>query len=122
MTYFLTWNEVKGLYQINNWAIVEAGKASQNLIPKDEIVVAPYQGDTAFLYQIDRSGFPLIITTVEEMKRDYNVNFLISTTKDAKTSWLMNKYKTLAQTPDYIIVDLRTINPNFKDTGEKEPL
>lgn len=122
ITYYLTWNEVKGLYQVNNWAIVRAGEAAQSLIPKNEIVVAPYMGDTAFLYQINRSGFPLIITTVEEMKRDHKVNFLISTTRDAKTAWLMNKYKTLAETSDYIIVDLREINPAFKNTGEKEPL
>lgn len=122
ITYFLTWNEIKGLYQVNNWAIVRAGEAAQELIPKDEIVVAPYMGDTAFLYQVNRSGFPLIITTAEEMKRDYKVNFLVSTTKDTKTSWLMNKYKTLAETPEYIIVDLREINPNFTNLNEKEPL
>lgn len=121
LTYLLTWNEIKGLYQINNWAIVRAGEAAQSIIPEDAIVVAPYMGDTAFLYQIDRSGFPLIITTVEEMKRDHNVTFLISTTKDTKTAWLMNKYKTAAETSDFIIVDLREVNPNFKDTG-KEPL
>ena len=122
LMYFLTWNEIKGLYQINNWAIVRAGEAAQELIPKDATVVAPYMGDTAFLYQINRNGFPLIVTTVEEMKRDHNVNFLISTTRDAKTAWLMGKYKTLAETSDYIIVDLREVNPNYKDTGEKEPL
>lgn len=122
ITYLLTWNEVKGLYQVNNWAIVKAGEAAQKLIPEDAIVVAPYMGDTAFLYQINRSGFPLIITTVEEMKRDYNVNFLISTTRDTKTAWLMNKYKTLEETSEYIIVDLREVNPDFTNLSEKEPL
>lgn len=122
ITFYLTWNEIKGLYQINNWAIVDAGRVADKLLPKDAIVVAPYQGDTAFLYQINRSGFPQIISTVQEMKRDYNVTFLVSTTRDVKTAWLMQKYKTVAETPEYIIVDLRELNPKFQDKGEVEPL
>ncbi len=121
LTYYLTWNEIKGLYQVNNWAIVHAGVHADSLLPKDAIVLAPYQGDSAFLYQINRNGFSLIRSSVEEMRRDYRVNFYISTSKDAKTAWLMQKYQTLVEDPEYIIVDLRETNPAFKDLGEKEP-
>ena len=121
MTLYLTWTEIKGLYQVNNWAIVHAGETADKLLPKDAIVIAPYQGDTAFLYQINRSGFPVIPTSVEELRRDYKANFYISTSKDKKTAWLMEKYKTLVEDSEYIIIDLREVNPNFPDPNQKEP-
>lgn len=121
MTYYLTWNEIKGLYQVNNWAIVHAGVQADKLLPKDAIVVAPYQGDSAFLYQTNRSGFTMVLGSVEDMMRDYKVTYYVSTSKDAKTAWLMQKYKTLVENPEYIIVDLTQKNSNFEDKGAKEP-
>jgi hypothetical protein len=122
MMLFLTWGEVKGLYQVNNWAIVHAGQASDRLLPKDAVVVAPYMGDTAFLYQTNRIGFPIINSSVEEMMRDYNVTGYVSTTFDAKTAWLAQKYKLLERTDEYIIVDLTQKNPDFVGSNSKEPL
>lgn len=122
VTYYLTWNEIKGLYQVNNWPIVRAGEIADTILPKDAVVVAPYQGDSAFLYQVNRNGFTMVLHSVEEMMRDYKVNFYISTSKDAKTAWLMQKYKTLVEDPEYIIIDLREKNLNFEDKGQKEPL
>lgn len=121
VTYYLTWNEIAGLYQVNNWPIVRGGVEANKILPKDAIVLAPYGGDSAFLYQINRNGFTLVINSVEEMRRDYKVNFYVSTAKDAKTAWLMQKYKTLVENPEYIIVDLRDKNSDFEDKGEKEP-
>lgn len=122
LTLFLTWNEVKGLYQVNNWAIVHGGQAVDRLLPKDAVVVAPYQGDTAFLYQTNRIGFPIINSSVEEMMRDYGITGYVSTANDAKTAWLSQKYKLLEKTDEYIVIDLTQKNPDFKDTSGKEPL
>lgn len=119
---FLTWGEVKGLYQVNNWAIVHAGQAADRLLSKNAIVVAPYQGDTAFLYQTNRTGFPIINSSIEEMMRDYNVTGYVSTTNDTKTAWLTQKYNLLEKTDEYIIVDLTALNPDFDDPNSKEPL
>lgn len=121
VTYYFTWNEIKGLYQVNNWPIVRAGQKADEILPKDAIVVAPYQGDSAFLYQTNRNGFSVVLGSTEDMMRDYGVNYYISTAKDAKTSWLMQKYKILVDNPEYIIIDLTDKNPNFEDKGLKEP-
>lgn len=122
ITYYLTWNEVRGLYQVNNWAIVHGGAAADKLLAKDAIVVAPYMGDTAFLYQTNRHGFPIINSTVEEMKKDYGVTGYVSTTNDTKTAWLADKYNLLMKTDEYIVVDLTKLNPDFEDINSKEPL
>lgn len=119
---FLTWGEVKGLYQVNNWAIVHGGEAADRLLPKDAIVVAPYQGDSAFLYQTNRHGFPIINSSIEEMMRVYGVTGYVSTANDAKTAWLAQKYNLLAKTDEYIVIDLTVLNPKFNDPNGKEPL
>jgi len=121
ITYLLTWDQIKGLYQVNNWAIVRAGEAAQRLLPENAIVIAPYQGDSALLYQIDRPGFPFVVNGVDFMKLQYKVTHYVSPTKDPKTAWVMQKYKVLEETPEYIIVDLREINPDFKGINDPEP-
>lgn len=122
LTFYLTWTQISGLYQINNFAIVTTGKAADRILPKDAVVVAPFQGDTALLYQINRNGFSSIDSTVEQMMKNYNVTSYVSTANDAKTAWLANKYTVLDKTSEYIIIDLTTKNPNFIDKGENEPL
>jgi hypothetical protein len=114
MMYYLTWGEVKGLYQINNYPIVEAGKEADKILPKDAVVLAPYQGDTAFLYQTNRHGFPIELIPVDQMISRFKVTSYVTTTKDAKTNWLMQKYTVLEDKADFVIIDLTKPNPNFK--------
>ncbi len=109
LTFYLTWMEVKGLYQINNYSIVIAGRAADKLLPKEAVVIAPYGGDTAFLYQINRPGFPLVISSVSDMVARFGVTHFVSVTQDAKTKWLMQKYTVIDSTPSYVIIDLKTL-------------
>lgn len=121
LTLYLTYPEVKGLYQINNPAIVEAGKKADEILPKDAIVIAPYQGDTSFLYQTNRKGWPVVAFPVDALKNDFGANYFISTAQDAKTKWVMRKYTVLIETPNYVIVDLTKENPKFDKLKDLEP-
>lgn len=121
LTLYLTWGEVKGLYQINNGVIVEAGKKADQVLPINAVVLAPYNGDTAFLYQTNRPGWPVEAYPIDELIRNYGVTHYVSVTYDAKTNWVMRKYTALMQTPRYVIVDLTKENPDFdwfSDAGE----
>ncbi len=122
LTFYFTFNEVKGLYQINNNSIVIAGEAANKLLPKDAFVVAPYFGDTAFLYQINRPGFPIVLTNVEDMVKRFGITHYVSVNFDAKTNWLMEKYKVVDKSSVYVIVDLRRVNPEFIENKTKEEL
>lgn len=103
---YLGWYEVKGLYQINNWSIVKAGIAADRLLPKDAVVVAPYGGDTAFLYQTNRIGLPLFPAGVEDAIENYGVQYLVSVAQDTETKQAMEKYQVIKETKEYVIVDL----------------
>lgn len=120
LTILLGWNEVKGLYQVNNPVIVEAGREADKILPKDAVVVAPYQGDTSFLYQTNRTGFAVVGMPIKDLIDGFKVHYFISTAKDAKTKWVMKKYVTLVDNDRYVIVDLTRELATFDNT-EIEP-
>lgn len=104
--FYLGWWEVRGLYQINNGAIVDAGRRADQILPKDAVVVAPYNGDTAFLYQTNRIGWPIMALPIEEMKSKFGVTHFVSVNFDADTKNLMERYTVLEQNPKFVIIDI----------------
>lgn len=99
-----SWSLVSGYYQINHGAIVKAGQAVDRLIPPGALVIAPYQGDTAFLYQTNRRGWP--IGGEIEAKIKMGASHYVSVNFDDETNVLRQKYPVVAQTPEYIILQL----------------
>jgi len=99
-----SWYQVRDFFNINNPVIVKAGQAADDLLPKNAKVIAPYGGDTAFLYQTNRQGWPIgiVIEDLIEKGAEYyvNVNF------GPETQWVMGTWCLLQKTDDWIIVDL----------------
>lgn len=110
---YLQWQEVKGLYQINNPSIVEAGQEADKILPKNALVVAPYGGDTAFLYQTNRAGFPYSVLPVKDLVSQYNIHYYVSVDYNDKTNWVIRNFKVLEKNPKFVIADLtiRTSSP-----------
>lgn len=121
LTFYLGWSEVKGLYQINNSVIVDAGKYADKVLPKGAKVVAPYSGDTAFLYQINRSGWPFVPYAVKDMVKTFGATHYVSVNYDSKTNWLMKRYQAVETNPKFVILDLNKLNPEFTLDTEVEP-
>ncbi len=124
ITVYATWaqpNGIKTLYQINNGAIVDAGRVADRILPKDAIVVAPYGGDTSFLYQTNRTGWAVVGDPMKDLHDMFGVDYYISTAKDAKTKWVMRKYTTLVDTKDFVIVDITKEKAGFDRINDIEP-
>src|SRR5258706_3817762 len=100
----LSWYEVKGYYQVNNWPIVEAGKEVDRLTPKDAKVIAPYNGDTAFLYQTHRSGWPLGYDIEDKMAK--GASYYVSVSYDDEARTLEKKYTLVEKNDKFIIIKL----------------
>ncbi len=103
---YLGWGQVQGLYQINNGVIVDAGKRADQILPKEAVVLAPYNGDTSFLYQINRPGFPFQAYPLKDLIEEFGVTHLVSVNFDDKTNEAIAKYTILEKTPKYVIIDL----------------
>jgi len=120
LMFYFSFKQVKGFYQINNYPIVEAGQKADEILPKEARVLAPYNGDTAFLYQINRKGWPFETLPIKDLISKYGVSAYVSTSKDAKTKWVMRHFSVLAETDHYVIADLTTLKQDF-DPKDPEP-
>ncbi|MDO8619117.1 MAG: glycosyltransferase family 39 protein [Candidatus Daviesbacteria bacterium] len=120
LMFYFSYTQVIGLYQINNYPIVEAGRKADQILPKDARVLAPYNGDTAFLYQTNRPGWPIEALPVKDLISKYGVTNYVSVSKDAKTKWMMKYFTVLVDNPDYVIVDLTHLQRPFENS-DREP-
>jgi hypothetical protein len=97
--------QVKDYYLIIHPEIIEAGQAVDSLTPKDAIVIAPYNGDTAFLYQTKRQGWPVVELPIEELIAE-GAQYYVSVNFDPQTQEFMQKFRTIRKTDKYVILDL----------------
>ena len=103
-TLAFSWYQVRDFFNINNSVMVEAGRAVDQLVPREAKVIAPYSGDTAFLYQTNRRGWPIGISIEKMIKMgaEYYVNFNFG----PETDWLMATYCVIEKTSKWVIIDL----------------
>jgi len=98
--------QVKEYYKINHPEIIVAGKAVQRLTPKESLVIASYFGDTAFLYQTERFGWPVVDRPINEMIDNGAEYFASVNLNDPQTKEFMQKFKVLERTNQYVVIKL----------------
>ncbi len=102
-----SWYTIRTYYWINRPEIVEAGKTADRLLPKDAKVIAPYNGDTAFLYQTRRQGWPIGFDIDKKIAMGATAYVTVSPTdNDLETKDLAGKYTVLVRNDKYAIIDL----------------
>lgn len=99
--------QVKEYYNINHPEIIAAGKALDKIAPKDALVIAPYDGDTAFLYQTGRSGWPAVDDSFANLITKGASYYVSVNLGDKDTLFLEKNYKTVVRTDQYIIIKLK---------------
>src|SRR3989344_2010929 len=104
--FLVGFDRVKEFYKINHPEIIEAGRAVARVAPKQSLVIAPYNGDTAFLYQTGRWGWPVIDSSIPEIV-EKGAQFYVSVNFDKDTTYAMENYKVIEKTDKYVVVDLR---------------
>ena len=98
--------DVKEFYKVNHPELIRAGEALQKYAEKDAKVLAPYNADTALLYQTKRNGWPEMTYAVGkhmEMGAKYFVSVNLG---HPDTLDIERKYITLEKTNEYIIIKL----------------
>jgi hypothetical protein len=102
----ISWDRIKPFYQINHPELMEVGKIVDQTLPKDAKVVAPYNGDTAFLYQMNRKGWPAVDNSIDniiERGADYYVSLDINSPDSVNFS---KRFTTVQKTQQFVILDL----------------
>lgn len=101
---FLSLYQIQSYFGINNPAIVEAGAAVRTHTTRSAKIIAPYMGDTAFLFQTQRRGWPIghdIDSRIETGATHY-----VSTSYDDEARELEERFTVLEKTDTYILIDL----------------
>ncbi len=101
------WNQISGNYNINHPEILTAGAEVDKITPKDAIVIAPYNGDTAFLYATKRWGWPAIDDSVDNIIAKGASYYVSVNLSDGDTKMIESRFKTVEKTDKFIIINLR---------------
>lgn len=110
------WYQIKGDYQINHFEIIMAGEEVNKVTPKNAIVIAPYNGDTTFLYATHRFGWPVVDRSFDELIA-MGADYYVSVNYDNDTNQLLNKYKAIEKNSQFVIIDL---HQPLKQTPQKK--
>ena len=105
IAFYFSWNQVKDYFNINNWAIVRTGQVVDRLTPKDALMIAPYDGDTSFLYQTKRKGWPAFEHSTEDLMK-LGADYLVIVNPKPQDFDLDKKFKLVSKTNEYILVNL----------------
>ncbi len=100
------WYFVRDYFNINDPSIIAAGAAVNRLTPKNAKVIANYNGDTSFLYQTQRNGWASFEKPLPEMVQ-MGAGYLALVNPTSVDLNLGKTYKIIAQTPQYVIFNLR---------------
>ena len=95
------------LYKVNRPEIIEAGKTIDALVPTDALVIAPYNGDTAFLYQTKRRGRPVVDLHIEELIQNVAQYFVYVDLNHPQTLEFSERFTVIEKTDKYVIVKLK---------------
>ena len=102
-----SWYTIRTYYWINRQDIVDAGRMADRLLPKDAKVIASYNGDTTFLYQTNRQGWPLGFEIDKKIKAGATHYVTVSPTdNDGETRALASRFTVLVRNDRYAIIDL----------------
>lgn len=102
-----SWYTIRTYYWINRPEIVEAGRTADALIPKNAKVIASYNGDTTFLYQINRQGWPLGFEIDKKIAQGATHYVTVSPGKsDGETEDLASRYHVIVRNDKFAIIDL----------------
>ncbi len=103
----MSWYQVREFYKINHPEIIQAGQAIDRIAPKDALIIASYNGDTSFLYQTQRKGWPVVDDSIDNLIGKGASFFVSVNLNDPDLDYLKEKFRILEQTDNYIIIDLK---------------
>ena len=98
------WYHIRDYFNINHPEIVEAGQSVDKVLPAEAKVIAPYDGDTAFLFQTNRKGWPIGGAIDDKVSK--GATHYVSIRFDEETRGLMDKCQVMVKAEKFVIIDL----------------
>lgn len=99
------WYQIRDFFNINHPEIVEAGRAVEILSQSKDKVIAPYSGDTAFLYQTNRKGWPIGGNIEDKIKK--GAKYYVSVNFDEEGKYLTEKCQLMQERQKFFVINLQ---------------
>ncbi len=99
------WFEIRYYYGIQHPEIIEAGKAVDQLTPRDAKIIAIYNGDTTFLYQTNRRGWPVFERSLKDFVKA-GAGYIAFVNPSKEELHFSKEFTTVKITSTYAIFDL----------------
>jgi 4-amino-4-deoxy-L-arabinose transferase-like glycosyltransferase len=97
--------QVKEYYHVNRPELITAGKYVDENTEENALVIAPYNGDTAFLYQTNRWGWPYVDREISELIGK-GADYYVSVNYDERTKELMEEYEVIEENKEFVVIKL----------------
>jgi len=109
LSLFFSAEKILPNYAINHPEIITAGKKVNDVTPKNSIIIAPYNGDTALLYQTNRSGFPIEVYDFNPIKKEFPNQpiYLLSVNFDNYTNEVIKQFPTIYRDNQFVILEIQ---------------
>jgi len=104
--WYVSWRQVKGFFDINDWRPVYIGQVAARMLPLDALVIAhAFDGDTNFLFQTERTGWPSGLDLEEKIAN--GAQFFVGTNTDDLYHYLDEHFLKMYQDENGFIFDLQ---------------
>lgn len=105
-TFLFGWYFIRDYFNVNNFSLVQAGREADKILPKDAKVIAPYGGDTALLYHINRDGWAFVRKD-DEFMMSLGATHMVVVNPTPEERIRLERYEVLANPPNYLILNIR---------------
>lgn len=107
LTFYLSWIQVKDYFNINDRSMVAAGNKANETLPKDAVIIAPYDGSTVLLNLSQRRGWPVFQNSIEELIEKGANYLVIANPTESDFSGFGKQYEIIDSSEDYLILKLK---------------
>lgn len=106
VSWWLSWRQVRGFFDVNRWDQVAIGQTAAKMLPSQALVIAHSgSGDTNFLFQTDRRGWPSALDLEEKLA--VGAQYLVGTDTDDLYHYLDDNFVLIYQDKNGFIFDLQ---------------
>lgn len=106
-SFYFSWMLVRDYFNINDRGMVAAGKRADEILPKDAIVIAPYDGSTTLLNMSARRGWPTFQEPIEKLIERGATHLVIANPTPSDFSGFGTMYEHVSSSKEYLILKLK---------------
>lgn len=105
--FYFSWMQVRDYFNINDRGMVEAASKANEILPKNALIIAPYDGSTVFLNISKRKGWPVFQESIEELIERGAQYLVIANPTPNDFNGFGKNYEMVASGSTYLILKLK---------------